>query len=102
LIKVDGSTTKDKVEQMEELLATFFLPLPTRIEDEGTQLQREPIHMPDLTMEEIEWKIFEAKPWKAPGEDGLSAMIWRQLWLVVKERVFCIFQTSLQDSDLPF
>jgi hypothetical protein len=35
---VDGSIIKDKVEQMEELLATFFLLLPTRIEDKGTQL----------------------------------------------------------------
>ncbi|KAL3713548.1 hypothetical protein TMatcc_002251 [Talaromyces marneffei ATCC 18224] len=74
LAKGDGSTTKDKVEQAEELLATFFPPLPARIEDEGTQPQREPIHMPELTMEEIERKIFEAKPWKAPGEEGLPAM----------------------------
>ncbi|KAL3708693.1 hypothetical protein TMatcc_006677 [Talaromyces marneffei ATCC 18224] len=28
-------------------------------------------------------------------------MVWRQLWPVVKERVFRIFQISLQDSDLP-
>jgi hypothetical protein len=75
LIKVDGSTTKDKVEQMEELLATFFLLLLTRIEDEGTQPQRELIYMPDLTIEEIKWKIFEAKPWKAPREDSLPAMV---------------------------
>jgi hypothetical protein len=101
LVKADGSSTKDKAEQTEELLATFFPPLPTRIEDEGTQPQREPIHMPDLTMEEIERKVFEAQPWKAPGEDGLPAMVWRQLWPVVKERVFRIFQTALQYSDLP-
>uniref|UniRef100_A0A093XDU8 Putative RNA-directed DNA polymerase from transposon X-element n=1 Tax=Talaromyces marneffei PM1 TaxID=1077442 RepID=A0A093XDU8_TALMA len=62
------------MEQAEELLATFFLPLPATIKDEGTQPQREPIHMPDLTIEEIERKVFEAKPWKASGEDGLPAM----------------------------
>ena len=36
LAKRDGSATKDKVEQAEELLVIFFLPLLTRIEDEGT------------------------------------------------------------------
>jgi hypothetical protein len=76
---------------MEELLTTFFPPLPARIEDEGTQPQREPIHMPDLTIEEIERKVFEAKPWKAPGEDGLPVIVWRQLWPVVKKRVCRIF-----------
>ncbi|EEA25303.1 reverse transcriptase, putative [Talaromyces marneffei ATCC 18224] len=101
LTEPDGSTTKGKMEQAEELLATFFPPLPATIEDEGTQPQREPIHMPDLTIEEIERKVFEAKPWKAAGEDGLPAMVWRQLWPVVRERVFHIFQTSLQDSELP-
>jgi hypothetical protein len=101
LVKPDSSPTKDKMEQAEELLATFFPPLPAMIEDEGTRPQREPIHMPDLTMEEIERKVFEAKPWKAPGEDGLPAMVWRQLWPVVKERVFLIFQASLRDSNLP-
>ncbi|EED19011.1 hypothetical protein TSTA_023460 [Talaromyces stipitatus ATCC 10500] len=60
-VKSDGSTTKDKIEQAEELLTTFFPSLLERIEDEGTQPQREPIHMPDLTMEEIKRKVFEAK-----------------------------------------
>uniref|UniRef100_A0A093ULR6 Retrovirus-related Pol polyprotein from type-1 retrotransposable element R1 n=1 Tax=Talaromyces marneffei PM1 TaxID=1077442 RepID=A0A093ULR6_TALMA len=83
LSKPDGSTTKDNVEQAEELLSIFFPPLPARIEDEGILPQRPPIHMPDLTIEEIERKVFEAKPWKAPGEDGLPAM------------------TSLRDSELP-
>jgi hypothetical protein len=101
LIKPDGSTTKDKTEQAEELLRTFFPPLPAEIEDEGPQPQRTLVHMPDLSMGEIEQKVMAAKPWKAPGEDGLPAMVWRQLWPVVKDRVLLLFRTSLWDGELP-
>ena len=42
------------------------------------------IPMPRLTIEEVEWKIFVVKPWKALGDDGLLAIVWRQIWLVIK------------------
>ncbi|KAM4063232.1 endonuclease-reverse transcriptase domain-containing protein [Hirsutella rhossiliensis] len=67
LKRADGSITEGKGEQAEELLSTFFPPLPTRIEPE-----------------EIGDKVMAAKPWKAPGEDGLPAMVWKKLWHVVK------------------
>ena len=101
LTKRDGSSTKDKQEQAEELLAGFFPPLPAGIDDEGPRPQRAPVPMPPLTMEEIEQRIFAAKPWKAPGEDGLPAIVWKQVWPVVKERVLLLFQTSLDDGEFP-
>jgi ribonuclease HI len=101
LVRADGSITEGRAEQAQELLATFFPPLPARIEDEGQRPQRPPVDMPDLTMEEVEQKVMSAKPWKAPGEDGLPAMVWRQLWPVVKDRVLLLFQTSLRDGDIP-
>ncbi|XP_044720027.1 endonuclease-reverse transcriptase domain-containing protein [Hirsutella rhossiliensis] len=87
LKRADGSITEGKGEQAEELLSTFFPPLPTRIEPEGERPQREEIAMPDLTLQEIEDKVMAAKPWKAPGEDGLPAMVWKKLWHVVKVRI---------------
>src|SRR5688572_11059909 len=57
--------------------------------------------MPNLTMEEVEEKEMEAKAWKAPGQDGLLAMVWKQLWSVVKERVLRLFRTSLSEGRLP-
>ncbi|PNH26387.1 hypothetical protein VD0002_g9480 [Verticillium dahliae] len=57
--------------------------------------------MPALTLEEVEVKVMAAKPWKAPGTDGLPAMVWRQLWPIVKHRVLTLFQTSLRDGVVP-
>ncbi|EAQ85628.1 hypothetical protein CHGG_06881 [Chaetomium globosum CBS 148.51] len=56
LVRPDGSITEGKAEQAQELLTAFFPPLPARIEDEGQRPQRAPVHMPDLTMEEIRTK----------------------------------------------
>lgn len=64
LVRADGSITEGKAEQAQALLATFFPPLPARIEDEGQRPQRAPVNMPDLTMEEVEQKVLSAKPWK--------------------------------------
>ena len=101
LAKAGGSVTGGKIEQAAELLETFFPPLPAVIEDEGRRSQRDAVEMPCLTMEEVEHRVFAAKPWKAPGDDGLPAVVWQQLWPVVKERVLRLFQTSLDEGALP-
>ncbi|EFY84914.1 reverse transcriptase, putative [Metarhizium acridum CQMa 102] len=82
LKREDGSVAKENAEQAEELLKTFFPPLPARIEEEVRRPHREALSMPELTLEEIEEKIMAAKPWKAPGEDGLPAMAWRPISLL--------------------
>ncbi|SCV61221.1 uncharacterized protein FFFS_15790 [Fusarium fujikuroi] len=101
LKRADGTTTQDKAEQAQEMLSAFFPPLPTDIEDESPRRRRREVAMPDLTMEEVEEKVMEAKPWKAPGQDGLPAMVWKQLWPAVKERVMHLFRTWLSEGRLP-
>ncbi|KAF4334758.1 endonuclease exonuclease phosphatase [Fusarium beomiforme] len=97
----DGTTTSGEAEQAEELLSVFFPPLPAVIEDEERRPAQREIAMPEVTLEEVEEKVMAAKAWKAPGEDGLPAMLWKQLWPVVGDRVLHLFRTSLRDGELP-
>ncbi|KAJ5101079.1 hypothetical protein N7456_007131 [Penicillium angulare] len=101
LVKADGTTTADHKEQAEELLSKFFPSLPDVIEDEGPRPQREPVRMPTVGMEEIERQLLAAKSWKAPGEDGLPAIVWKMTWPTVKHRVLGLFQASLREGVLP-
>ena len=101
LIKANGSVTMGKIEQAAELLKTFFPPLPAAIAEEGSRGHRDPVEMPRLTMEEVERRVLAAKSRKAPGDDGLPAVVWQQIWPVVKERVLRLFQTSLDEGTLP-
>jgi len=93
--------TTSNFEQAEQLLATFFPALPENIEDEGDRPHRQPVLMPELTPEEIECCLMKTKPWKAAGEDGLPAGVWRQVWPSVRESVRLLFQTSLDTGTQP-
>ncbi|KAF4338140.1 reverse transcriptase [Fusarium beomiforme] len=99
LVKAGTATTSHK-EQAEELLAKSFPPLPENIEDEGPRQQRAPVTMPNLTLE-VERQLWATKSWKAPGEDGLPAIVWKQVWPSVKHDILAIFQASLDEGVIP-
>ena len=101
LERQDKSITQGKEEQADELLQTFFPQLPQEITDEPVHHQHPLVPWPELLMEEVEQKLFAASSWKAPGDDGLPVVVWKQIWPVVKGRVLHLFQTSLATGIFP-
>ena len=47
--------------------------------------------MPTITLEEVERQLHTAKLWKAPGDNGLLVIVWKQVWPVVKDYVLALF-----------
>ncbi|TQW06749.1 reverse transcriptase [Cordyceps javanica] len=101
LVQIDNTTTTTVEERAEELLSNFFPPLPDEIQDEAEELQRGPVPMPEITMEEIGRRLFRAKSWKAPGEDGLPVAVWKEIWPSVNNRVLRLFRASVDEGVLP-
>ena len=77
LVKKDGLITEGDNQQADELLGSFFPPLPHSIAEEPATMIVTPIKDPELTLEEVKRKVFSAKLWKAPGRDGLPVIMWR-------------------------
>jgi hypothetical protein len=101
LLRADGTTTTDHKGQAEELLSTFFSPLPEIIDDEGMRPERATVEMLAITMEEVERQLLAAKSWKAPGEDGLPVIVWKMTWPTVRDRVLDLFRASMEGGTLP-
>jgi hypothetical protein len=52
--------------------------------------------MPELTFGDIECCLMKTKPWKAAGEDGLPAGVWRQVWPAARK--VCAISFKLQST----
>ena len=100
-IRANGSTTEGEEQKANKIIKSFYPPLPDSIAEEPVTAAITQVEDPDITIEEIKRKVYRAKPWKAPGRDGLPSIVWRQLWPVVKGEILDLFRASLDEGTLP-
>jgi hypothetical protein len=60
-----------------------------------------PLRWEDLSKEEIYDAILRAVPYKAPGPDGLPAIVWKMLWSEVGDHITTLFRASVQTGHFP-
>ncbi|KAF9728545.1 zinc knuckle [Paraphaeosphaeria minitans] len=83
------------------LLEEFFKPPPGVTEEPEDERPREALPMEPLSEVEVQRAIFASNPYKAPGRDGLPAIVWQQLWPVLKHHIVALFKLSLETATLP-
>jgi ribonuclease HI len=100
--KRDGETTQEKAEMARELLLNFFPepPVPQQPEQSDT-IGGEQLCTQAITLEEVEAALFSANPDRAPGIDGLTIRVWREVWPVLQQQIWLLFSTSLRQGKMP-
>jgi ribonuclease HI len=96
----DGLCTEDSGIS-KELLDQFFS--QTAQVEEYAPYTRLPVPLKweDVHKEEIHEAILRASPYKAPGPDGLPAVVWKMLWPQLSDHVTALFQASIQCGHFP-
>ena len=56
--------------------------------------------MEPLSEAEVHKVIFASNPHKAPGPDDLPAVVWQQLWPVLRHHITALFRLSLETAIL--
>ena len=83
------------------LLKKFFPPLLPINQAESNPNTYAQLPLEPLSMDKVKQAVCRAKLGKALGPDGMPAEVWQEVWLVVKDTVLQLFQTSLLQGKLP-
>jgi len=99
-LRIDGADVTDEGDIAAELLAGFFPPtVQPVVEQEGTY--RGQLECKLLQKFEIRAAIWRASMDKAPGPDGFSMRVWREVWRALEDEILALMQRSPDESALP-
>ncbi|KAJ5215604.1 reverse transcriptase [Penicillium cinerascens] len=101
-LRSNNQTFDNDQEKAYALLQAFFPPLPNILDEPQEERQQpDPLPMETIAPHEVEAALMKMAPWKAPGPDGLPAVVWQQIWSTVKHWVTEILQASLRFAYFP-
>lgn len=89
---------------MSQILLREFFGSGTRTDEHRNEpMPESPVPLPwqPLTKREVKDAVFRAKPFKAPGMDGIPAIAWKELWPVVGPWIHALFEASLRTGVIP-
>jgi hypothetical protein len=73
------------------LLQEFFPAPPVATLDKEDRAASNQLSLEPISEDEVKKAIFKAKSWKAPGVDGLPAVVWQELWPILKYQITALF-----------
>ena len=86
-----------------ELLQSFFPVPPVPQQPSQNEHRRRPqFKCAPITKDEIEQALFSASSDKAPGRDGLTIRVWKEVWPVLQNQILTLFTQSLCTGKLPY
>jgi exonuclease III len=103
-LKADqGLVTSD--EDIAKTLIQGFFPTPPPIPTSGNQGeetgQPQQLDWEPIPEAEVRRAVFAARPYRAPGRDGLPAIVWQELWDVLKDHITTLFRLSIATGQIP-
>ena len=84
----------------EALLTNFFPPLPPYPSPSHSASSNQ-LPMVPIIDEEIRKAIMSASPHKAPGRDGLPAVVWQHIWPTIGQQMSNLFRECIRVGRIP-
>jgi ribonuclease HI len=100
-LETPGGLCTDDSGISKELISQFFSQT-AQVEEHNVQTRiPAPLRWEEISNEEIHAAVIRAAPYKAPGPDGLPAIVWKMLWPEVGDHVTALFRASIQTGHFP-